>query len=198
MQSSVSIGEKAPEFKLKAYFPKDDKIVELEIPKNDGKWKILTFYPGDFTFVCATDIEAFMELKVQFENNGAEIYAISTDSVFSHKGWAQTSPRVSKSTIPMIDDYKKVITSAYGFLNEESGAARRGIAIIDPEGKLQYFSVFNDALGKDAEHIYTAFMALKKIAETKPEDGHICAIPANWRIGKDSLSIDTVKDIGKL
>ncbi len=198
MQSSVSIGGKAPEFKLKAFFPKDDRITELEIPKADGKWKILTFYPGDFTFVCATDIEAFMELKEQFEKNGAEVYAISTDSVFSHKGWAQASPRVSKSAIPMIDDYKKEITSAYGFLNEESGAARRGVAIIDPQGRLQYFSVFNDALGKDAEHIYTAFMALKKIAETKPEDGHICAIPANWRVGKDSLNIDTVKDIGKL
>ncbi len=198
MQSLISIGKEAPEFRSKAYFPKEDSIREIRLPEKDGKWKILTFYPGDFTFVCATDIEAFMSMKQMFEKAGAEIYAISTDSVFSHKGWAQTSPRVSKSTIPMIEDHRKEITSAYGFLNEESGSSRRGTTIIDPDGKVQYYSIFNDALGKDAEHIYTALMALKKIRETKADEGHICAIPANWRVGNEVLNVDTVKDIGKL
>lgn len=198
MDSIISIGKSVPEFRTKAYFPKEDKIEEIKLPESNGRWKILTFYPGDFTFVCATDIEAFMSLKDEFDKNGADVYAISTDSVFSHKGWVGTSPRVSKSEIPMIDDFKKEITMAYGFLNDESGAARRGVVILDPKGCVQYLSVFNDALGKDAEHIFTAFMALKKIHDTPSSAGHICAIPANWRVGKEALNIDTVKDIGKL
>lgn len=198
MQSLISIGKKVPEFSAKAYFPKEDKIEEVKLPSNTGKWQILTFYPGDFTFVCAMDIEAFMSLKQKFEENGAEIYTISTDSVFSHKGWAGTSPRVSKSTLPMVEDFTKEITTNYGFLNEETGAARRGVTIVDPEGIVQYFSVFNDALGKDAEHIFNAFMGLKKIHDTTTSEGHICAIPANYKAGNEAMDIDTVKDIGKL
>ncbi len=193
----VTIGEKAPVIEAQTYFPKEDKISRIRIPSGK-EWQILTFYPGDFTFVCATDIEAFMSVYEQFRKNGAEIYAISTDSVFSHKAWAQSSPRVKESSIPMIEDFTKKATSAYGFLNEESGAARRGVVIIDPNGVVQYLAVFNDGLGKDAEHIYTAFMGLKYMHDHKSEEGHMCAIPANWRIGKEALEIDVVKDIGKL
>ncbi len=198
MQSSITIGQKAPEFTAKAYFPKEDKIDKIRLPSSNGKWQILTFYPGDFTFVCATDIEAFMSVRERFEQNGAEILAISTDSIFSHKGWAGTSPRVSKSVIPMVEDFSKKITSAFGLLNEESGAARRGVAILDPEGTVQYFSVFNDSLGKDADHIFNAFMGLKTIHDTPASAGHACVIPANWKAGNNSMDIDTTKDIGKL
>ncbi len=193
----VTIGERAPTIEASTYFPKEDRISKVKIPSGD-RWQILTFYPGDFTFVCATDIEAFMALHENFKKAGADIYAISTDSVFSHKAWAQSSPRVKESSIPMIEDFTKKTALAYGFLNEESGAARRGVVIIDPKGVVQYLAVFNDGLGKDAEHIYTAFMGLKYMQEHKSEEGHMCAIPANWRIGKEALDIDIVKDIGKL
>ena len=193
----VTIGEKAPVIEADTYFPKEDKIKKVKIPAGKG-WQILTFYPGDFTFVCATDIEAFMAMYDKFKKNGAEVYAISTDSVFSHKAWAQSSPRVKTSSIPMIEDFNKKATQAYGLLNEQSGAARRGVVIIDPNGDVQYLAVFNDGLGKDAEHIFTAFMGLKYMHDHPQEAGHMCAIPANWRVGKEALEIDVVKDIGKL
>ena len=198
MQSQIDIGEKAPEIQAKCYFPKDADIKEYKLSDDKGKWVVLTFYPGDFTFVCATDVEAFTGKYDDFAKNGAVIYGISTDSIFSHKEWAETSPRVKQSKIPLIEDFNKRISEAYGFLNRETGAARRGTVIIDPDGKVQYISIHNDGLGKDAEHIYTAFMALKYIMDTPAEKGHICAIPANWRVGKEALNIDTVKDIGKL
>ena len=198
MQSQIDIGENAPEIQAKCYFPKDMDIKDYKLSADKGKWVILTFYPGDFTFVCATDVEAFTEKYDDFAKNGAVIYGISTDSIFSHKEWAATSPRVKQSKIPLIEDFNKRISEAYGFLNKETGAARRGTVIIDPDGKVQYLSIHNDGLGKDVEHIYTAFMALKYIRDTPAEKGHICAIPANWRVGKEALNIDTVKDIGKL
>ena len=198
MQSQIDIGEKAPEIQAKCYFPKDADIKEYKLSDDKGKWVVLTFYPGDFTFVCATDVEAFTEKYDDFAKNGAVIYGISTDSIFSHKEWAETSPRVKQSKIPLIEDFNKKTAEAYGFLNKETGAARRGTVIIDPDGNVQYISIHNDALGKDAEHIFTAFMALKYIRDTPVEKGHICAIPANWKPGKEALNIDTVKDIGKL
>jgi peroxiredoxin (alkyl hydroperoxide reductase subunit C) len=98
----------------------------------------------------------------------------------------------------MLEDFNKKISTEYGFLNSSTGSARRGVVIIDPEGKVQYIALFNDGLGKDAAHIYTAFMGLKYLHDTPSEEGHMCAIPANWKIGDKALDINIVKDIGKL
>lgn len=196
----MEIGSEAFDFRGKAYFPESDEIKEVGLKDYRGKWVVLTFYPGDFTFVCATDIEALMSRYDEFKKENAEVFAISTDTVFSHKGWVQVSPRVSKSKIPMIEDPKKVIVTNYGFLNSESGGARRGLVIIDPEGKLQYYAVFNDALGKDVGNILFSLRGLKTIHDAKEGAGHICIIPATAKSTESvqKMDIDTVKDIGKL
>ena len=124
--------------------------------------------------------------------------AISTDSVYSHKAWSDSSPRVKQSRIPLVEDFNKKISAEYGFLNEQTGAARRGSVIIDPEGKVQYVSMHADGLGKDVEHLLTSLMGLKYIHDTPVAEGHVCAVPANWRAGKRALDIDVVNDIGKL
>ncbi|MGC8730258.1 MAG: peroxiredoxin [Candidatus Micrarchaeia archaeon] len=198
MIESLTVGEKIPEIKAKAYFPKTDSIEEVMLPSKEKKWTILTFYPGDFTFVCATDIEELMKRYEDFKKNNAEIYTISTDSIYSHKAWVETSPRVKLSAIPMLEDFKKEITKSMGFLNDSTGAARRGVVIVDPEGVVQYLAVFNDALGKDVDHIYNAFLGLKYLYEHKAAAGHACIIPANWKPGKPAMEVDLVKDIGKL
>ncbi len=198
MDSMLNIGAEAPEIKARAWYPEKKSIEEFKLSTCKGSWVILAFYPGDFTFVCATDIEAFMTNYNDFVKNGAQIYAISTDSIYSHKVWSETSPRVKEGKIPLIEDFNKKTAREYGFLNHETGAARRGIVIIDPEGRVQYLAIHNDALGKDTEHIFTSFMGLKYIHDTPMEEGHACAIPANWRTGKKPLDIDVVNDIGKL
>ncbi len=198
MEGVLGIGAEAPEIKARVWYPERKEIGDFSLSGCRGSWVILTFYPGDFTFVCATDIEAFMGSYPDFIKNGAQIYAISTDSIYSHKVWSETSPRVRKSRIPLIEDFNKGISGRYGFLNAETGASRRGTVIIDPDGRVQYISVHNDALGKDAEHIFTSFMGLKQIRDTPAQEGHICAIPANWKAGRKPLDIDTTNDIGKL
>ena len=196
----MEIGKEVFEFKEKAYFPDSDEIKEVDLKEYRGKWVLLTFYPGDFTFVCATDIEALMEKYSEFEKENIAVFVISADTVFSHKGWVQASPRVSKSKIPMIEDPKKEIITNYGFLNSETGGARRGMVIIDPDGKLQYYSVFNDALGKDIGHIMFALKGLKTIYNAKESEGHICIVPAIAKSTETikTMDVDTVKDIGKL
>ncbi|MEM0075832.1 MAG: peroxiredoxin [Conexivisphaerales archaeon] len=192
------IGKEAPDFHAKVYFPETKEIKEINLSQYKGKWVVLTFYPGDFTFVCATDLEAITQRYDDFKKANAQVFAISTDSVYSHKAWSDTSPRVSKSSVPLIEDFNKEITSVYGFLNSETGAARRGLVIIDPEGRLQYYAVFNDALGKDIDHIINALNGLRIIHDTPVEQGHICIIPANWKQGQKPMEIDIVNDIGKL
>lgn len=43
------VGKKAPDFELTAYHKGEFKNVKLS--DYDGQWRLLCFYPGDFTFV---------------------------------------------------------------------------------------------------------------------------------------------------
>ncbi len=45
----ISVGKEAPLFEAQAY--KDGKFVDVKLEDYRGKWVLLCFYPGDFTFV---------------------------------------------------------------------------------------------------------------------------------------------------
>lgn len=45
----VKVGKKAPDFEAPAYFKGEFKNIKLS--DYLGKWVLLCFYPGDFTFV---------------------------------------------------------------------------------------------------------------------------------------------------
>jgi hypothetical protein len=45
----IKVGQKAPDFTAPAYHKK--KFVEEKLSDHLGKWVVLCFYPGDFTFV---------------------------------------------------------------------------------------------------------------------------------------------------
>ena len=47
--SVVRVGQKAPDFEAPAY--QDGKFGQVSLSDYLGKWLILCFYPGDFTFV---------------------------------------------------------------------------------------------------------------------------------------------------
>ena len=62
----LEINDKVPEIKTKAYFPEEKEMKDFSLGDYKGKWVILTFYPGDFTFVCATDVEALTKKYDEF------------------------------------------------------------------------------------------------------------------------------------
>ena len=45
----IKVGQKAPEFQAQAYY--QGKFVSVKLSDYIGKWVVLCFYPGDFTFV---------------------------------------------------------------------------------------------------------------------------------------------------
>ena len=50
-----------------------------------NKWLVLIFYPGDFTFICPTELAEVSELYPELQKLGAEVLGVSTDSVYVHK-----------------------------------------------------------------------------------------------------------------
>ena len=59
------VGNQAPNFSATALVDGDFQEVSLDSFK--GKWKILFFYPLDFTFVCPTEICAFSDAAPKFK-----------------------------------------------------------------------------------------------------------------------------------
>ncbi len=45
----IKVGRKAPDFSAPAYL--NGKFVNIKLSEYPGKWVVLCFYPGDFTFV---------------------------------------------------------------------------------------------------------------------------------------------------
>ena len=141
------------------------------------------FYPADFTFVCPTELAAAADIheKVKSELN-AEFIAISTDTVYSHYAWAQSSPSIQKVKYPMAADVKKEISRAYGVLDESNGLAFRGAFFIDEEGVLQCSMAYNLGFGRNTQEIIRVLQSMEFM---KNNPGDVC--PMDWVPGKPGL-----------
>jgi peroxiredoxin 2/4 len=169
----VRVGEQAPAFRAQAY--KAGKFVEVSLDDLRGRWVVLFFYPLDFTFVCPTELVAFGNQYEDFQKLGAEVIAVSVDSVYSHKAWIERDlPNVR---YPVASDLTKEIARSYGVLSEAAGVALRGTFIIDPDGILQYVVISGLNLGRSTEETLRVLQAL--------QTGELC--PANWRPGEKTL-----------
>jgi alkyl hydroperoxide reductase subunit AhpC len=181
----AQVGLPAPDFKLpstKNATSSRDLGFEISLADYDGKWLVFFFYPLDFTFVCPTEILALSDRYDEFTALGADVLGASTDSVHSHFAWINT-PRdkngIANLRFPLVADYKKEIARAYGVLDETSGAAQRGLFIIDPDGILRYTTITADNVGRSVDETLRVLQAL--------QTGGLCA--ADWKPGKQLLSV---------
>ena len=157
-----------------------------------GKLSVFFFYPADFTFVCPTELEDLADKYEEFKQLGVEVYAVSTDTHFSHKAWADTSDAIKKVKYPMIGDPTGTITRNFGVMIEEEGLALRGSFLINPEGQIKLCEIHDNGIGRDAGEMLRKSKAAKYVAE---HPGEVC--PAKWNEGAETLkpSLDLVGKI---
>lgn len=89
----LTVGDKFPSFDLKAIVSTDPKtaFTQLSDRSDAGKWKVVFFWPKDFTFVCPTEIAAFGKLNGTFNERDTVVYGVSTDSEFVISPGARTT-----------------------------------------------------------------------------------------------------------
>ena len=166
------IGKQVEEFKADAF--KKDRFVEVDQDTFKGTWSIVCFYPADFTFVCPTELEDLQEHYDEFKKLDAEVYAVSTDTHFSHMAWHNSSPAIGKVEYTMIGDPSHQLCKMFDVLIEGVGLADRGTFIIDPEGVIQSVEISAGGVGRQA---ITSLNKLKA-AQFVRENGEVC--PAKW------------------
>ena len=100
----LGIGDKLPEFEVTGVKPGFNNHEEngesafetLTHESFPGKWKVIVFYPKDFTFVCPTEIVAFDKLAGEFEDRDAIVLTGSTDNEFCKLAWRREHPDLDK------------------------------------------------------------------------------------------------------
>ncbi len=177
-------------FTAQAY--KDGKFVAVSDTDLKGKWSVVFFYPADFTFVCPTELEDLADSYDEFQKLGVEIYSVSTDTHFSHKAWADTSPAIGKIKYTMIGDPSGVVTNNFGVMREGQGLADRGTFLVDPDGVIQFTEVTAEGIGRNAAELLRKVKAAQYV---RNHPGEVC--PAKWEEGEKTLapSLDLVGKI---
>ncbi len=176
----VNIGQKIPDFEMKAYHNGEEKKIKLA--DHSGKWLVLLFYPADFTFICPTELEEAAELYPEFQKLGAEILSVSADTVFVHKAWADHSPAIKKVKFPMLADPTGRLCRELGTYIEGEGLSTRATFIIDPDGIIRSIELHDNSIGRNAHEILRKLQAAKFVRENK---GLVC--PASWQPGGKTL-----------
>jgi alkyl hydroperoxide reductase subunit AhpC len=175
----LTIGDTFPAFTLKAVVSRDPKtaFVDFSDKSDAGKWKVVFFWPKDFTFVCPTEIAAFGKLAGEFKDRDTVVYGVSTDSEFVHLAWRNNHPDLKDLPIPMLADIKRELSQALGVLDKNEGVALRATFIVDPEGVIRFVAVNDLSVGRNPAEVLRVLDAL--------QTDELC--PCNWQKGDDVL-----------
>lgn len=130
---NLKINQKAPNFNLKDHNGKVHKLSDYK-----GKWVLIYFYPKDNTPGCTKEACAIRDNFLEFRNLKLKVLGISTDSVESHKKFAERY----NLPFPLLADTKKEVVKKYGVLVKKKFVARehegvlRTSFLINPQGKI--------------------------------------------------------------
>jgi len=174
------LNTKIPDFKVQAFHNNEFKTITSKDLL--GKWSILFFYPADFTFVCPTELGDMADKYPEFQKLGVEVYAVSTDTHFTHKAWYDVSETIKKIKFPMLADPTGALSRALGVYIEEEGIAYRGTFVVNPEGQIKIIEMHDNGIGRNADELLRKVQAAQFVA-THPNE--VC--PAKWRPGEKTL-----------
>jgi peroxiredoxin Q/BCP len=124
--------EKAPDFSLM-----DGDGSEWKLADHRGKTVVLLFYPGDNTPVCTAQLCSVRDHWSDYQATGAEVVGISTDSVDSHRKFAEHHDL----PLRLLSDAGGKVSALYGAKSIIPGRTARSVFVIDADGKLRYQDV---------------------------------------------------------
>jgi alkyl hydroperoxide reductase subunit AhpC len=105
----LTVGDRIPAFDVPAVVSNEQNkaFIRITDATDSGKWKVVFFWPKDFTFVCPTEIAAFGKLAREFTDRDTVIWGASTDSEFVQLAWRRSHPDLKDLPFPMLADIKR-------------------------------------------------------------------------------------------
>lgn len=185
-----TVGAKLEAFAVTGVNPGKDDFFTITDKSFEGKWKVIVYYPKDFTFVCPTEIVAYDKLAQDFADRDAILLTGSTDNEFCKVAWQKSHSDLQKITHHQFADTQRGVYNAeagvfenlslieqLGVFYAPAGAALRATFIVDPDNVIQHVTVNNLNVGRSPEETLRVLDAL--------QTGELCA--CNRSIGGETL-----------
>jgi peroxiredoxin Q/BCP len=147
---TIQVGDQVPVFTAKK---QDGGTFDLQ--DYLGKPLVIYFYPKDFTPGCTTQACSFRDFYQDFQDLGAEVIGISSDTTASHEAFQE------KYKLPFIllSDYDRKIRKAFGVPTSLFGLLPGRVTyVIHPDGTVKM--VFNSMSAKN--HITKALEMVRE------------------------------------
>lgn len=151
-----------------------EEITESSFP---GKWKVIYFYPKDFSFVCPTEIVGFNNLTTDFDDRDTVLMGGSSDNEFVKLAWRREHPDLAVVAHYQFGDTSGALIDQLGIRDKTDGCAFRATFIVDPDNIIQHVSVNNHNVGRNPEEILRLLDGL--------QTERLC--PCNRSVGGDTL-----------
>ena len=120
---------------------------DFELPDADGQlWRlsnqrgkvvVLLFYPGDETPICTRQMCSVRDRWGDYAATGAAVVGISTDSVESHKAFAEHH----ELPLRLLSDADRKVADLFGANSLVPGKVARSVFVIDANGVIRYRDV---------------------------------------------------------
>jgi peroxiredoxin (alkyl hydroperoxide reductase subunit C) len=179
-----TIGDKIEQFAVTGVKPgalSPDGAFETITEKSfEGKWKVIVYYPKDFTFVCPTEIVAYDKLNGDFADRDAVLLIGSTDNEFCKLAWRNAHEDLKKTKSWSFADVARdelSLAGQLGIFYGPAGAALRATFIVDPDNVIQHVTVNNLDVGRNPDETLRVLDAL--------QTGELC--PCSRPIGGETL-----------
>ena len=128
----MKINELAPDFSLP-----DGNGEQWRLSDHRGKVVVLLFYPGDETPVCTKQLCSVRDRWEDYQATGAEVVGISSDSVESHRKFAEHHDL----PLRLLSDSDRAVATLYGARSFIPGRVARSVFVIDAQGILRHSDV---------------------------------------------------------
>ena len=181
-----TVGDRLEPFVVTGVNPGSDKFFDITEKSFKGKWKVIVYYPKDFTFVCPTEIVAYDKLFQDFADRDAVLLTGSTDNEFCKLAWQKAHPDLARITHTQFADTQRgndhtghnmSLIEQLGVFYAPAGAALRATFIVDPNNEIQHVTVNNLNVGRSPEETLRVLDAL--------QTGELCA--CNRTVGGETL-----------
>lgn len=127
---TLIIGDAAPDFSLINQYGETVTLSEFKGKKN----VVIVFYPLSFSGICTGELCELRDNFAQFERADVELLAISVDSKFVQKKFAEEEGY----KFSVLADFwpHGAVAKAYGVFLEENGISNRATFVISKDGEL--------------------------------------------------------------
>ena len=152
----LSVGDIFPAFEIDVCNASNE--LTTETIEADGTWKVVYFYPKDFTFICPTEIADMDKLTEGFD---VKVIGISGDNEFCKLQWKQSNELIGNIRHSLGADTGLNLSKQVGAVDSSGSVCIRATFILDGDNVVKHVSANELDTGRNGAEVLRTLQALQ-------------------------------------